>query len=154
MMPEICSAETASQRQSRVSDTGARLQCAGEIHVPLKLVIIFPPRLGISAMRDEPAIHVEPAFVEEPGQHQVRFARNLRGVEFERGLIPIVPGVTLAIRMEDPLCLEIQIGAQLFPGGIGGRISPAACEPAVVRMPALLSLSATSDPMPAISVIG
>jgi len=51
---------------------GFELAC--DIDVPLKFVIVPPPGLRKRAVPNQLAVDVEPAFIEEAGEHEVNFA--------------------------------------------------------------------------------
>ena len=48
-------------------------------------------------MRDEFAVHVQPAFVEESGEHQVGLAFDLYSAQVQDRLVPVVAREALAI---------------------------------------------------------
>ncbi len=49
------------------------LELSGEVHVPLELVVVAPPRLRERSVRDEFAIKIEPAFIKDAWEKQARF---------------------------------------------------------------------------------
>ena len=93
----------------------ARLELAGQVHVPLKAVIIFPPFFALLAHGDFLAVDVKPAFIEEAGETEVNLADRLPGLQLEVGAVPEPAGVAVVIRMTNALRLRVKVRAKHLP---------------------------------------
>src|SRR3954452_23790854 len=69
----------------------------GEGHIPFKGIIVCPPRLTVLSMADELSVYIEPAFVKQPREQQVKVPLQDLGAHLEFDLIPIMAEVALAL---------------------------------------------------------
>ena len=75
------------------------LQLARKFHVPLEGVVVEPPNISLLAVSHLLAVDIQPALVEQTGEHEAQVAGDLVGRQFDLRTVPQVSDVALAIRM-------------------------------------------------------